>query len=63
MIYFDYTWDLDSERILLDEEFPLDGLGWQEGDYFKFVNIDGRRMLIKADKLEMFIRGVKNEQV
>jgi hypothetical protein len=63
MIYFDYTWDLDSERILLDEEFPLDGLGWKEGDYFKFVNINGRRMLIKADKLEMFIRGVKNEQI
>jgi hypothetical protein len=64
MLHIDYTWDLDSNRILLDEELNTDKLGWRAGDMFKFVNINGRQMLVKVDQLEAFVRGYKvNEQV
>ena len=33
MLYFDYAWDLEHNRILLDEELDIDKLGWQGGDY------------------------------
>lgn len=55
MMYFDYQWDLNSERIILDEELNIDKLGWKHGDYFKVTNIDGRAMLVKVDKLEQFV--------
>lgn len=55
MLYIDYTWDVSSERILLDEEFNSDKLGWKGGDYFKLINIDGRQMLVKVDALEQFL--------
>jgi len=59
MLHIDYTWDLDSNRILLDEELNTDKLGWRAGDMFKFVNINGRQMLVKVDQLEAFVRGYK----
>ena len=57
MLHFDYTWDLDSRRILLDKELNTDKLGWQDGDVFKFIDVNGQRMLIKMDPLEAFIKG------
>jgi hypothetical protein len=49
----------------LDEEFNSDKLGWKGGDYFKFVNTNGRQMLVKVDDLEKFIvkGATEHEQV
>jgi hypothetical protein len=55
MKYFDYDWDCSSQGIILDNEFNSDKLGWRHGDYFKFVNVNGRQMLIKVSDLEKFI--------
>ena len=55
MLYLDYNWDLSPKGIILDEEINTDKLGWKGGDYFKFVNVNGRQMLIKVDDLEKFI--------
>jgi hypothetical protein len=64
MIHIDYTWDLHPWGIKFDEELDIDKLGWKGGDYFKVVNIDGRAMLKKVDKLELFLEGHKvNGQV
>lgn len=65
MKHIDYDWDLYSDRIVLDSELNTDRLGWKGGDYFKFVNINGRQMLIKVDELERFIiQGAQaNEQI
>jgi hypothetical protein len=62
MRYFDYEWDLEPNRILLDAELNVDKLGWRAGDYFKVANVNGRAMLVKVDPLEKFLRdGVNNE--
>jgi hypothetical protein len=61
MLYFDYSWDLSENRIILDEELNIDRLGWRSGDLFKVVNIGGRAQLIKVDALEKFVRGYGNE--
>lgn len=65
MLYVDYSWDLNPNGIILDEELDIDKLGWKGGDYFKLVNVNGRAMLVKVDDLERFIRnGAKqNEQM
>jgi hypothetical protein len=55
MLYVDYTWDLESNRILLDSELNIDQLGWRNGDYFKLVNVNGRAMLVKKDTLVKFL--------
>ncbi len=55
MLYVDYSWDCSSRGIILDEEFNSDKLGWKAGDYFKFVNVNGRQMLVKVDDVEKFI--------
>ena len=57
MLHFDYTWDLDSRRILLDKELDTDKLQWRAGDLFKFVDVDGQRMLVRMDPLEAFVKG------
>lgn len=57
MLHFDYTWDLDSRRILLDKELDTDKLQWRAGDLFKFVDVDGQRMLVRIDPLEAFVKG------
>jgi hypothetical protein len=57
LLHFDYTWDLDSRRILLDKELDTDKLQWRAGDLFKFVDVDGQRMLVRMDPLEAFIKG------
>jgi hypothetical protein len=59
MKHFDYTWDLDPNRILLDSELNTDKLGYKHGDMFKFINIDGRQMLVKVDPVEQFSKGYR----
>ena len=59
MLHFDYSWDLRPDRILLDEELNTDKLGWRAGDVFKFVNVNGRQMLVKLDPVDQFARGYK----
>jgi hypothetical protein len=59
MKHFDYEWDLDSTRIVLDIELNTDKLGYKHGDLFKFININGRQMLVKLDPVEQFVRGYK----
>lgn len=62
MIYIDYTWDLEPNRILLDAELNIDRLGWRGGDYFQVTNVNGRAMLVKVDPLVKFLKGgEKNE--
>ena len=62
MLYVDYKWDLEPNRILLDEELDIDRLGWQAGDYFQVTNVNGRAMLVKIDPLIKFLKdGEKNE--
>jgi hypothetical protein len=57
MLYYDYTWDLSNDRIILDEDLDVYKIGWQEGDLFKFTDVDGKRQLIKVDPVEKFVRG------
>ena len=56
MLYIDYKWDLEPNRILLDEELDIDKLGWQGGDYFQVKNVNGRVMLVKTDPLIKFLK-------
>ena len=56
MKYYDYEWDLEPNRILLDPELDIDKLGWRGGDYFKVVNRNGRMMLVKEDALVKFLK-------
>jgi len=56
MLYVDYKWDLEPNRILLDEELDIDKLGWQGGDYFQVKNVNGRVMLVKIDPLIKFLK-------
>jgi hypothetical protein len=57
MLHFDYNWDLHPDRIILDAELNTDKLGWKGGDYFKFINVNGRQMLVKVDPVELFAKG------
>jgi hypothetical protein len=59
MKHYDYEWDLDPRRILLDNELNTDKLGYRHGDIFKFTNVDGRAMLVKLDPVEQFAKGHK----
>jgi hypothetical protein len=59
MRHFDYVWDLDPRRIIIDRELNTDKLGYRHGDVFKFINIDGQQMLVKLDPLEQFVKGHK----
>jgi hypothetical protein len=62
MRYYDYEWDLEPNRILLDAELNVDKLGWRAGDYFQVKNVNGRAMLIKVDPLTKFLKdGEKHE--
>jgi hypothetical protein len=61
MVHYDYTWDLYPNYIRLDDELPVHNLGWKDGDIFKFVEVDGVRMIKKVDPVEKFVRGYSNE--
>ena len=57
MLYFDYTWDIDPTSILFDEELDAEKLGWEVGDVFRLVEVEGRTKLVKVHPLEKFVRG------
>lgn len=59
MLHLDYTWDLNPNGIVFDEELNIDKLGWKAGDCFKIININGKAMLRKMDPVEQFVRGHK----
>jgi len=59
MKHYDYDWDLYPNMIKLDDELNVEALGWKEGDYFKFVEHNGIRMIKKVDPIEMFAKGHK----
>jgi hypothetical protein len=59
MRHYDYDWDLEPGYIKFDPELNIDALGWQAGDCFKIVNINGQAMLVKMDPVEQFIKGHK----
>ena len=64
MKYYDYEWDLEPHRILLDAELNVDALGWKGGDYFQVKNIEGRVILVKVDPLVKFlIDGAGDEKI
>ena len=56
MKYYDYEWDLNKDRIILDEELDIDRLEWKHGDLFEVKNINGQAMLIKLDPLIKFLK-------
>jgi hypothetical protein len=57
MIYVDYSWDLSSNGIILDDELNTDKLGWKRGDCFKLININGKQVLRRMEDVEQFSRG------
>jgi anaerobic selenocysteine-containing dehydrogenase len=56
MLYVDYSWDLNHDRIILDNELDIDKLGWKSGDIFRVTNINGRAMLVKVEPVEAFVQ-------
>lgn len=55
MNYIGYDFSLTEQGIGLDEELKLDRLGWNSGDYFRLVDVDGRAVLKRIDPLEKFL--------
>jgi hypothetical protein len=55
MVYGKDSWIYSAEGIILDSEFNSDRLGWKHGDYFKFINVNGKQILIKVEELESFL--------
>ena len=55
MLYIDYNWDLTPETMIPDPELNTDQLEWKEGDYWKVVERNGKKVLRKVDKLEQFV--------
>ena len=55
MLYVDYLWHLGPGYIIPDPDLNTDQLGWKEGDFFKVIEHNGKKHLIKVDPLENFI--------
>ena len=55
MLHLDFDWDIYPDKIVLDEAFNSDKLGWKGGDLFKLVNVNGRQMLVKVDPVDAFV--------
>ena len=55
MLYIDYNWDLSPETMIPDPELDTDKLEWKDGDYWKVVDRNGKKVLRKVDKLEQFV--------
>jgi hypothetical protein len=63
MKYYDYEWDLSTRGIILDNELNVDKLGWQGGDYFKLLNVNGTKMLVKVNDVEKFLlQGIEKRE-
>jgi hypothetical protein len=64
VVFMDFTWDLTDEGITLDRTIELEKLGWEVGEYFKLVEIDGAKKLLKVTDLEKFlVQGVDNKSI
>ncbi len=59
MRYYDYEWDLYQQSIVFDRELDMNNLGWQAGDVFKLIVVEGCTKLVKIDPLEKFTRGME----
>jgi len=59
MKYYDYDWDLQKDKIVLDREINIDKLEWQAGDHFEVRKIDGRIELVRVDTVVKFVKGYK----
>jgi len=57
MQYIDYIWDLNPDQLILDRELDINKLGWQTGDVFKLVDINGRKVFRRMDPLQAFLEG------
>jgi len=55
MLYIDYNWDLTPSVMIPDPELNTDQLEWKDGDYWKVVESNGKKILRKVDKLEQFV--------
>ncbi len=62
MLFEDYVWDLNETGIKFDDKLEIDKLGWEPGDYFKLVLVEGQLRLVKIDDLEKFIIKGKNHE-
>jgi hypothetical protein len=47
MLYLNYSWDVYSFGIVLDEEFNTEEIGWKEGDCFRLEKVKGVSKLVK----------------
>jgi len=62
MLYLGYEWDLNTNSIIPDKELDTNKLDWKVGEYWKTVEVDGRLVFVKVDKLEEFVlKGVDSE--
>jgi len=59
MLYWDYTWDLGPNHILVDKDLDTEKLGWKEGDCFRFSTSEGRPKFEKLDPNVVFAMGHK----
>ena len=57
MAEIDRSWNIRTDSIEINEEIDVAKLGWENGDCFKLVNINGQVKLVKLDPLEKFVRG------
>lgn len=55
MLYFDYTWDLNPNSIILDSDLDLKKLQWKPGDYWQLQEHDGKIVFKKVDPLLQFL--------
>jgi hypothetical protein len=58
-MYVDYDWSIDKDKIVLDPDLDIDKLGWEHGDHFKLINVDGRAQLVKVEPIVRFVRGYR----
>ncbi len=45
MLYIDYNWDLSPETMIPDPELNTDQLEWKDGDYWKVVERNCKKIL------------------
>ena len=64
VVFMDFTWDLTDEGITLDRAIELEKLGWEVGEYFKLIEVDGVKKLVKVTDLEKFlVQGVDTKLI
>jgi hypothetical protein len=59
VLFHDYIWQLDETGMKLDGELDVESLGWQHGDYFKFVEHNGVKRLVN-DHEELYRKLIAN---